>query len=181
MPGGWHIAPDGDRFRRVAPSPKPGRILELGVIELLVSQKIIVTCAGGGGIPVVLRPDGGLLGVEAVIDKDLASPLLARELEADAFLMLTDVDAVYVGWGEPGARGIRRIAPAALRQFSFAPGSMGPKVEAACEFVEQTGGIAAIGRLQDAAAILAGGAGTVVDRNAAETIWWDQSRSCDSS
>jgi carbamate kinase len=170
---GWSIARDGDRFRRVVPSPKPMRILELGVIELLVSQKIIVICAGGGGIPVVLRPDGGLLGVEAVIDKDLASSLLARQIKADAFLMLTDVDAVYVGWAEPNARGIRRITPSALRQFSFAPGSMGPKVEAACEFVEQTAGIAGIGRLQDAAAILAGEAGTVVAGNATQTLWWD--------
>jgi len=169
---GWHIAPDGGRFRRVVPSPKPRRILELGVIDLLVSQKIIVICAGGGGIPVVVRPDGGLLGVEAVIDKDLASSLLAREIKADAFLMLTDVDAVYAGWSKPNARGIRRINPSALRQFSFAPGSMEPKVEAACEFVEQTGGIAAIGRLQDAAAILAGEAGTVVSRDVTDILWW---------
>ena len=170
---GWSIARDGDRFRRVVPSPKPKRILELGVIELLVSQKITVICAGGGGIPVVFRPDGGLVGIEAVIDKDLASSLLAQELKADAFLMLTDVDAVYRDWAEPGARGIRRIAPSALRQFSFAPGSMGPKVEAACEFVEHTGGIAGIGRLQDTAAILAGEAGTVIAGDMAETLWWD--------
>ena len=170
---GWRIARDGDRFRRVVPSPKPRRILELGVIELLVSQKIIVICAGGGGIPVVFRPDGGLLGVEAVIDKDLASSLLARELKADAFLMLTDVDAVYAGWSEPNARGIKHIAPSALRQFSFAPGSMGPKVEAACEFVGQTGGIAGIGRLQDAAAVLAGKAGTVIAGDTAGIVWWD--------
>jgi len=170
---GWRIARDGDRFRRVVPSPKPRRILELGVIDLLVSQKIIVICAGGGGIPVVVRPDGGLLGVEAVIDKDLASSLLARELKAGAFLMLTDVDAVYAGWGKPNARGIRRITPSALRQLSFAPGSMGPKVEAACEFVEQTCSIAGIGRLQDAAAILAGETGTVVAGDTGQILWWD--------
>jgi len=123
---------------------------------------VIVICAGGGGIPTVRRQDGSLIGVEAVIDKDHASALLARELNADAFLMLTDVDAVYRNWETPRARAIRRSTPQALRELTFAPGSMGPKVEAACEFVELTGRSAGIGRLADATAILAGTAGTTV-------------------
>jgi carbamate kinase len=164
---GWKIAQDGVHFRRVVPSPIPKRILELGVIELLVSQGVIVICAGGGGIPSVRREDGSLIGVEAVIDKDLASALLARELKADALLMLTDVDAVYRGWGTPHARAIHRISPQALRELDFAPGSMGPKIQAACEFVEQTGGMAGIGRLEDALAILDGKAGTAITRDAA--------------
>lgn len=167
---GWNMAQDGAHFRRVVPSPEPKRILELGVIELLVSQGVIVICAGGGGIPSVRHEDGSLIGVEAVIDKDLASALLARELQADALLMLTDIDAVYQGWGTPGARAIRRISPQAIREFSFAPGSMGPKIQAACEFVEQTGGVAGIGQLQDAQAILGGKAGTVIVQDAAKSI-----------
>lgn len=159
---GWHIAREGKGYRRVVPSPRPQRILELSVIELLVSRGVVVICAGGGGIPTVRQEEGRLVGIEAVIDKDLASSLLARELKADAFLMLTDVEAVWQDWGQPQARPIRRISPSVLRQISFAPGSMGPKVEAACEFVEETGGIAGIGQLQDAQAILAGEAGTLI-------------------
>jgi len=170
---GWVMARDGEYLRRVVPSPRPRRILELGIIEQLVSRDIIVICAGGGGIPVVRRRDGTLVGVEAVIDKDHASALLARELKADALLMLSDVAAVYQGWGAPGARPIRRISSRAIRAWSFAEGSMGPKVEAACEFVEQTGGIAAIGRLQDAAAILAGERGTQITAQQGDTLWWD--------
>jgi carbamate kinase len=159
---GWRIGPDGDAFRRVVPSPCPRRILELGVIELLIENGVTVICAGGGGIPVVCRDDGQLFGVEAVIDKDAASALLARELGAHALLMLTDVDAVYRDWGKPKAAAIRRISPEEIRCYEFAAGSMAPKVAAACEFVEQTGGIAGIGRLQDAGAILAGEAGTLI-------------------
>jgi carbamate kinase len=170
---GWTIAPDGKRFRRVVPSPHPQRILELSVIQLLVEKQVIVICTGGGGIPVIRRSDDRLVGVEAVIDKDSASSLLARELGADAFIMLTDVDAVYRVWGEPGARAIRRISPQAMRQFSFAAGSMGPKVEAACEFVEQTGSLAGIGQLKDAQEILSGHSGTVITQDATDTLWWD--------
>jgi len=170
---GWTIAPDGNHFRRVVPSPHPQRILELSVIELLVEKQVIVICAGGGGIPVIRRSDDHLVGVEAVIDKDSASSLLARELGADAFIMLTDVDAVYRVWGEPGARAIRRISPQAIRQFSFEAGSMGPKVEAACEFVEQTGSLAGIGQLKDAQEILTGTAGTTITRDATDPLWWD--------
>lgn len=170
---GWTIAPEGKRFRRVVPSPHPQRILELSVIELLVEKQVIVICAGGGGIPVIRRSDDHLVGVEAVIDKDSSSSLLARELGADAFIMLTDVDAVYRAWGEPGARAIRRISPQALRQFSFEAGSMAPKVEAACEFVEQTGSLAGIGQLKDAQKILSGQSGTVITQEATDTLWWD--------
>jgi carbamate kinase len=170
---GWTTAPDGDRYRRVVPSPRPQRILEQSVIELLVSQGITVICAGGGGIPIVRRPDGSLVGVEAVIDKDLASSLLARALEADAFLMLTDVEAVWANWGQPNARAIRRISPERIREFTFAPGSMAPKVEAACEFAEQTGDIAGIGRLADARALLAGEAGTQITPTAEKIEWWE--------
>ncbi|RLJ21049.1 carbamate kinase [bacterium endosymbiont of Escarpia laminata] len=162
---GWSIAPDGNYFRRVVPSPRPKRILELRVIELLVSQKIIVICAGGGGIPVVRRVDGSLVGIEAVIDKDMASSLLARELKADVFLLLTDVDAVYKQWGEPEAQPLPHLSPMAMREYDFAPGSMAPKVKAACEYVEQTGGIAGIGSLKDASAILNGKAGTRITKD----------------
>lgn len=170
---GWNIAPDGRSFRRVVPSPRPQRILQLGVIKLLLENRVIVICAGGGGIPVVCRDDGQLAGVEAVIDKDLASSLLARELAADAFIMLTDIAAVYQDWGGTDARAIRRISTRALRQFSFAAGSMAPKVEAACEFVERTGALAGIGRLEDAQAILTGEAGTVITPDDDDTLWWD--------
>ena len=120
-------------------------------------------CAGGGGIPVLERSDGSLIGVEAVIDKDLASALLARQLRADHLLLLTDVDGVYLNWGTDAARVIRRAKAGALNPGDFAPGSMGPKIEAANGFAAQTGRPASIGRLEDAAAIVAGGAGTRID------------------
>jgi len=167
----WNITRDGGSFRRVVASPRPKRVFEIGVIELLVKQGIIVICAGGGGIPIIQHEDGSLLGVEAVIDKDLASSLLARELKADALLMLTDVDAVYSDWSTPEARALRCISPQAIREFAFTPGSMAPKVEAACEFVERSGGIAGIGQLKDAAAILTGNAGTLITSKP-ETKWW---------
>jgi carbamate kinase len=159
---GWSIAADGVHYRRVVPSPQPKRILELGVVDLLLNQGVVVICAGGGGIPVVCRRDGSLIGVEAVIDKDFASSLLARELKAEALLMLTDVDAVYQDWGTPEARPIRQMSPEQAAGFSFAPGSMGPKVAAAIEFVEHRGGTAGIGALSDASAILRGEAGTLI-------------------
>lgn len=157
---GWRLAPDGQHYRRVVASPRPRRILELAAIELLVSQGVLVICAGGGGIPVIRRADGSYAGVEAVIDKDLASSLLARSLKADALLLLTDVDAVYRDFDTPRAEPIRHTTPAQLRTHTFAPGTMAPKVEAACEFVEATGGFAAIGRLDQAEAIWRGEAGT---------------------
>jgi carbamate kinase len=162
---GWSIAPDNEHFRRVVASPQPLRIVELRAIELLVESGALVVCAGGGGIPVMLDERGHLHGVEAVIDKDLAAELLARDLGADYLLMLTDVDAVIAGWGTPDAHPIRHTTPSELRALEFASGSMGPKVDAACRFVEATGGTAAIGALEDAAAILAGTAGTTVRRD----------------
>lgn len=159
---GWAIAPDGSAYRRVVPSPEPHRILELSAIQLLVQAGVLVICVGGGGIPVVITATGGIRGVEAVIDKDLAAALLATSLKLEALLLLTDVDAVYTDWGTPAAQPLCHVSPEQLRRYSFASGSMAPKVEAVCRFVEQTGGIAGIGRLQDAAAILAGHAGTLV-------------------
>lgn len=168
----WNIAADGEHYRRVVASPRPVRILEQSVIDLLVSQGIIVICAGGGGIPVITQKDGSLVGMEAVIDKDIASALLAREMQADMLMMLTDVDAVYQNWGETNARAIKRISPQALKAFSFAPGSMEPKVQAAVEFAEQFGGSACIGSLKDAAAIVKGEAGTLISKDIIETVWW---------
>jgi carbamate kinase len=159
---GWNVAPDGDAYRRVVPSPAPQRIIELETIRLLLEAGVLVVCAGGGGIPVVETPSGGLRGIEAVIDKDRAAALLASALAADALLLLTDVDAVYADWGAPGARPLRRVTPDEIRRHTFEPGSMGPKVEAACRFVEATGGTAGIGSLEDAEAILAGRSGTIV-------------------
>jgi carbamate kinase len=159
---GWAIAPDGDAYRRVVPSPEPRRIIELGAIQILVQARALVICVGGGGIPVVTTATGGIRGVEAVIDKDLAAALLATSLGAEALLLLTDVDAVYTDWGTTSAQPLHCVSPAQLRRYSFAPGSMAPKVEAVCRFVEQTGGMAGIGRLEDAAAILTGQAGTLV-------------------
>jgi carbamate kinase len=169
---GWIFKPDGDSFRRVVPSPLPRRIFGLEPVEWLLEHGCVVICAGGGGIPVMYTdepvPAGRrLVGVEAVIDKDLASALLATELRADALLIVTDVDAVYADWGTPDQRAIRRASPEALADTEFAAGSMGPKVRAACSFVELTGGIAAIGSISDTPALLRGEAGTVVARDAA--------------
>ena len=164
---GWAFKPDGDSFRRVVPSPLPRQIFGIEPIEWLLERGCVVVCAGGGGIPVMYTdepvPAGRrLVGVEAVIDKDLASELLARDLKADALAIVTDVDAVYSGWGTPEQRAIRRATPAALAESEFAAGSMGPKVRAACSFVEETGGVAAIGSISDTPALLRGEAGTLV-------------------
>ncbi|ANT49940.1 carbamate kinase [Mesorhizobium amorphae] len=157
---GWKIAPDGDKWRRVVPSPKPLEILEASVISFLVERGVIVICTGGGGVPVIARDDGSLCGIEAVIDKDLASSLLARQLKADMLLMLTDVDAVYVDFGTAAARALRRVNASEISAQDFAAGSMGPKVSAAIEFVEATGRPAAIGKLDDAVEIVRGERGT---------------------
>ncbi|MGA8457650.1 MAG: carbamate kinase [Streptosporangiaceae bacterium] len=159
---GWVVARDGEAWRRVVPSPEPLELMELPLIRQLVDSGALVVCAGGGGIPVVADPSGALRGVEAVVDKDLTAALLAEAVNADALLLLTDVDAVIDGYGTPGARPIRRTTPAELRARSFPVGSMGPKVEAACRFVEATGKVAAIGRLDAATALLTGEAGTTV-------------------
>ena len=163
---GWTIAADGPSFRRVVPSPEPRRIVELGTIGRLVDAGVVVVCAGGGGIPVVAGREG-LTGVEAVIDKDLTAALLAEGLGADRFVMLTDVSSVERDWGSPEPLPIARTTPAELRRLRFAPGSMGPKVDAACRFVERTGGVATIGALGQLVDILAGVAGTQVEREVA--------------
>jgi carbamate kinase len=161
---GWTFKPDGDKWRRVVPSPLPKRVFELRPIRWLLEQNTVVIAAGGGGIPTMYEPgkERHLIGVEAVIDKDFASELLARDLGADLFVMLTDADAVYLDWGKPNQRAIRRAAPAAIRAFGFPAGSMGPKVEAACRFAERSGNRAAIGALSDLREIVAGEAGTTV-------------------
>lgn len=169
---GWKIAADGDRYRRVVPSPLPKHIFELRVIEYLVDQGVIVICTGGGGIPTIYRRNGSLIGIEAVIDKDRASALLAEELRADAFLMLTDVPAVQVDWGKPTARAIKRASPDALAPYTFAAGSMGPKMEAAIAFAQHTGGSTAIGALEDAPALLRGEAGTVITTQFDDIEWY---------
>jgi len=156
----WMIKRDGDKYRRVVASPRPQRIADIAVIRILLERDVIVICAGGGGIPVIRTPSGGLVGIEAVIDKDLASALLARELGADRLLLLTDVEAVFDGWGTPCQVPIRRASPMELQQRNFAEGSMGPKVEAACDFVRATGKAAGIGSLPNALAILQEKAGT---------------------
>lgn len=157
---GWRIAPDNDKWRRIVPSPKPLAILEIEVIALLIKHGVTVICAGGGGIPVAELENGAITGMEAVIDKDLASSLLARQLEADMLLMLTDVDAVYIGWGTPDAHPLGHVVTANISEKDFPAGSMGPKVTAAIEFAEATGRPAAIGRLEDAKAIANGRRGT---------------------
>ncbi len=171
---GWSVARDGDHYRRVVPSPLPQRIIELEVIRLLVDNGVIVICAGGGGIPTALDGDGHLYGIEAVIDKDLASGLLARSLDADRFVMLTDVPCVYTDFGTDSQRPIRTAHPDALDAFEFAPGSMGPKVRGACEFARRTGGASAIGQLSDLTRILAGEAGTIVSTATDGIAYWDR-------
>lgn len=157
---GWVMAPDGVHFRKVVPSPLPRRIIEIDVIRMLVDAGVVVICAGGGGIPVAYDAQQKLFGVEAVIDKDLASGLLARSLGAEMFVMLTDVPCVYSDYGSPQARPIRAAHPDALEALDFAAGSMGPKVRGACEFVRETGGVSAIGQLSDLSGIMDGVAGT---------------------
>ncbi len=143
-------------------SPEPKRIPDIGVLRILVERGVIVICTGGGGIPVAVRPDGALQGVEAVTDKDLASALLAAELGADALLLLTDVDAVYRDWGGPDAAPIRRMSPEEAVSLDLPEGSMGPKAVAACRFALAGGRVAAIGALADAPAMLRGEAGTMI-------------------
>src|SRR6266508_2480655 len=161
---GWVFKPDGDRWRRVVPSPEPRRIFEIRPLRWLLDKDVIVICAGGGGVPTMYAPDAGrtLVGVAAVVDKDLASQLLAREVGADLFVMATDVDGVYAGWGTPRQRRLGRVTPGELRELAFAAGSMRPKVEAAVRFVEGTGKRAAIGGLAEIQAIVDGDAGTQV-------------------
>jgi carbamate kinase len=159
---GWSVLKDGNGWRRVVGSPKPQRVVETRMIRLLLLSGAVVVCAGGGGVPVVRDERGKLCGLEAVIDKDLTAAVLAEALDADVLMVLTDVPNVVRNYGTPKAEPITRITPGALRRESFPAGSMGPKVDAVCRFVELTGDMAAIGRLQDAEAIMAGDAGTII-------------------
>lgn len=163
---GWRIEPDGEHFRRVVASPRPKRIFEIRPIRWLLERGTIVICAGGGGIPTCYDEHRKLTGIEAVIDKDLCSGLLARELAADLLIVASDVDAAYVDWGTPNARAIAQAHPDDLEQIAFANGSMGPKVQAAIEFVRETGRDAVIGSLNDIEAISALRAGTWVSTSA---------------
>ncbi|MBD3654890.1 MULTISPECIES: carbamate kinase [Marinobacter] len=156
---GWHIAQDGDRWRRVVPSPKPLEIPDMRVLQLLLEQGVVVICAGGGGIPILRRDDGSMIGIEAVIDKDAASALLASQLGADALLLLTDVDAIYRNFGKDTAAPIHELTLDEARKLDLPAGSMGPKIAAAGNFVE-SGGVSGIGKLEDALAILTRDAGT---------------------
>jgi carbamate kinase len=166
---GWIVKRDGDMWRRVVPSPEPRRIFEIRPINWLLDNGTVVICAGGGGIPTMYDPMAArtpagreLSGVEAVIDKDLASELLAEEVHADLFLMATDVEGVFADWGTPRQRLLETVRVDELRAMPFPAGSMGPKVEAAVRFVERTRGRAAIGALEHIEAIVEGRAGTQV-------------------
>ncbi len=159
---GWQLRKDGDRWRRVVPSPDPAELLDLPLISQLAAGGVIVICGGGGGVPVTRDETGRLSGADAVVDKDLTAALLATQVGADVLLLLTDVDAVQEGFGTAAAKPLRQVTAADLRMRSFPAGSMGPKVEAACRFVQATGHRAAIGRLTAAAALLDGSAGTLI-------------------
>jgi carbamate kinase len=155
----WSVKADGKFFRRVVPSPLPQRIVEGDAIETLIAQGHLIICTGGGGIPVTW--DGQrLTGIEAVIDKDMSAAYLAKQIKADALLILTDADAVYLDWGKPTQHPLRVTSPDELAGVQFDAGSMGPKIEASCEFVKATGGMVGIGSLEDGLAILRGEAGT---------------------
>jgi carbamate kinase len=161
---GWTVKADGEYWRRVVPSPKPKRIFEIRPMRWLIERGVVVICAGGGGIPTMYAAgeDRRLVGVEAVIDKDLATSLLSQELDADLFVMATDVDGVYLDWGTPSQRRLDRVTTDELRAISFPAGSMGPKVDAATGFVDASGKRAVIGSLEQLDAMVAGTAGTNV-------------------
>jgi carbamate kinase len=159
---GWQVRRDGQSWRRVVASPEPQGIVELPTVKMMLASGAVVVCAGGGGIPVCRDSDGQLHGVEAVVDKDLTTSLLARSIDADVLLLLTDVAALETEFGTPRARAIQRTTSAELEVLEFPAGSMGPKVAAACRFVRGTDHVAGIGRLEDAATLLAGTAGTTI-------------------
>jgi carbamate kinase len=168
---GWTMNQDGDKWRRVVASPEPKHIFETRPIKWLLEKGTVVIAAGGGGIPTVYDANRKLMGIEAVIDKDLCSELLARLLNADVFIMATDADAVYIDWGKPTAKAFRRASPEAIGEFSFPAGSMGPKVAAAARFAKLTGKRAAIGALEQLDAILLGRSGTTIDATSTTIEW----------
>ncbi|MEZ8109964.1 carbamate kinase [Vibrio splendidus] len=159
----WIVKPDGPHFRRVVPSPRPTGIVEHEAITQLIDAGHLVICTGGGGIP-VKKENGKLVGVEAVIDKDMSAAFLAKQLDADALLILTDAEAVYLDWGKPTQHALRSTTPSELAKFTFDAGSMGPKIEASCEFIQQGGKVVGIGALEDGLQILQGQAGTNITK-----------------
>ncbi len=158
---GWRVARDGPGYRRVVPSPEPRRIVEMDTITMLLDRNVVVICAGGGGIPVV-ESEHGLRGAEAVIDKDLCAALLAQQVGAEKLLLLTDVASVQRDWDTDHPTAVHRASPSELSRMIFDPGSMQPKITAACRFVTATGGWAGIGALADATSLLRGETGTVI-------------------
>ena len=181
---GWVVKQDGDKWRRVVPSPVPKRIFEIRPIKALLDMGAVVVCTGGGGIPTMYLPGGSelegpwdfndkqLVGVEAVIDKDRSSAVLAEDLDADLLVIATDADAVYLGWGTPEQKAIAEITPDAVEAYDFPAGSMGPKVEAAADFARANPGkVAVIGALEDLPGIMAGEKGTRVTTAAGETTF----------
>ena len=181
---GWVVKQDGDKWRRVVPSPVPKRIFEIRPIKALLDMGAVVVCTGGGGIPTMYLPGGSelegpldfndkqLVGVEAVIDKDRSSAVLAEDLDADLLVIATDADAVYLGWGTPEQKAIAEITPDAVEAYDVPAGSMGPKVEAAADFARANPGkVAVIGALEDLPGIMAGEKGTRVTTAAGETTF----------
>lgn len=158
---GWSMKLDGKYLRRVVPSPEPKKIIDIEAINLLLAKNHIVICNGGGGVPMVACAQG-MVGSEAVIDKDLASALLAEALDADHLVILTDADAVYQHWGTPQQKAIRSATTQELAPMAVADGSMGPKIMAVSRFVQRSGKVAHIGALQDIESVLAGTAGTLI-------------------
>lgn len=169
---GWAVKADGDKWRRVVPSPLPKRIFELRPIRWMLEKGAVVIAAGGGGIPTMYDEKKNLIGIECVIDKDRCSALLAKEIEADAFIMATDADAVYLDWGTPDQKAIKAASVDAMDQFDFPAGSMGPKVEAAQDFARATGKKAIICALADVAEAVAGLKGTTISNDVATVEYY---------
>ncbi|MGH0004207.1 carbamate kinase [Pseudovibrio ascidiaceicola] len=169
---GWSIREDGDKWRRVVPSPLPKHIFEIRPIKWLLDHDVLVIAAGGGGIPTMYNEEKKLVGVECVIDKDRCSGLLAKEIDADVYIMATDADAVYLDWGTPSQRAIKTASPDALDAYGFAAGSMGPKVEAAQTFARQTGKKSVICTLSEVPQAILGEKGTSITTAAGETTFY---------
>lgn len=173
---GWIVKPDGDSWRRVVPSPIPLRIFEIRPVKNLLDAGAVVICAGGGGIPTMYKPGTRtLIGVEAVIDKDLASSVLASDIDADLLIIATDVDGVYLDWGTDNQRRITKASPTAVEELGLAAGSMGPKVQAAAQYAVRSGKKAAIGSLDQISGLVDGTAGTIISEEFSQ-IETDQER-----